>query len=92
MAETLTQEEIKLYDDFISKNIPQPSKTCGMPNSARREGREVYNQIKNATEPQLYILHSEAMGLSSYSLYRSSNNKMYILYTYNNIPQLYYNY
>jgi hypothetical protein len=91
MAETLTQEEIKLYDDFISKNIPQPSKTCGMPNSSRREGREVYKQIKNATGPQLYILHSEAMGFASYSLYKSSNNKMYILYTYNNIPQLYYN-
>ena len=91
MAETLTKEEITLYDDFISKNIPQPSKNLNIPNSARREGREVYKQIKNAGEPQLYVLHSEAMGLSSYSLYKSSNNKIYILYTYNNIPQLYYN-
>jgi len=91
MAEILTEQEIEMYDAFISKNTPGSTKELFLPNCARREGREVYEQLKKSSEPQLFIIHSEAMGLVSYSLYRSSNNKIYILYTYNNIPQKYYN-
>ena len=91
MAEILTEQEIKMYDDFISKKSPADRDNLYLPNQARREGREAYKQMKKSSEPQLFIIHSEAMGLVSYSLYKSSNNKIYIMYTYNNIPQLYYN-
>jgi hypothetical protein len=90
MCETLTEEEIKLYDSFISKNGASSSKEFNIPNQARREGREMYKQLIKSTTHQLYVLYSEAMWLSSYSLYKSSNNKMYIIYTYANIPHRYY--
>jgi hypothetical protein len=89
MSETLTETEVELYDSFITKKSPSDINDL---NIASSEIRAAYKLLKNATEPRIVILNSVAMGFASYLLYKSRNNKFYVMYTYMNIPQFYYNF
>jgi hypothetical protein len=89
MSYPLTQEEIDIYEKFISNKSPVKNSSLCIPSYGNREGRQIYTKIKKLTEPQYEVFYSEAMGFSSYALYKSPTNKIYIINTYNNVPQFY---
>lgn len=91
MSKTLTEQEIEMYENFISKKSPSDIKELYIPGSGMREGNEAYKEIKKSTEPEMILFYSTGMGFASYSVYKSRNNKFYIIYTYANVPQIYYN-
>ena len=91
MSKTLTEQEIEMYENFISKKSPLDIKELYIPGYGMSEGKEAYKEIKKSTEPEMIIFYSTGMGFASYSVYKSRNNKFYIIYTYANVPQIYYN-
>jgi len=89
MAEPLTKEEIEMYENFISNKTPIRNRDFCIPYYGILEGRKIYAEIKKSKEPQYVVFHSESMGLTGYAIYKSPNNKIYMINSYNNVPQMY---
>ena len=81
---SLSPESLILLNEFIEKNSPvDPEQILGCINYGNlREGREIYklmreNEPINGIIRDFIIFGEEGMGYTSYSLYKSPEDKIY---------------
>ena len=81
---SLTPENLILLNEFIEKNTPvDPDDILGSINYGNlRQGREIYKLIRenepiDGTIRDFIIFGEEGMGYTSYSLYKSPEDKIY---------------
>ena len=86
---TLSEENIKITEDFIVNNACKPD----YPNlcfSDLYNAQEAYNEIIKLDPTSYVYFGSNAFGMTSYGFYKTLKNDIYIIQAYCNVIECYY--
>jgi len=73
----ITEGMITMLDDFMSSGEVSPYPAIS--NSDLKYGKKLYNKMVTEPGPDYQIIGSDGCGYTSYGIYKSKENKIYIV-------------